>query len=343
MESTAIDHHVVGHEAQWSLFARAVARGRLASTFLFVGDPGIGKCKFAMELGKSLLCSERNSDLRACGQCPSCVQCDAQTHPDLLYYCKPEDRTEFPVRLLIGEKETRMREGLCSDISKKPYMGGRRIAILDDADTLNEESANCLLKTLEEPPPNSILILIGTSVSRQLPTIRSRCQIIRFSPLQVEEVVSILRNSSDAAQWCKKMGVTLPTGVTELRRLAEHGEGSVRRAIELADPTLWEFRDKLYQILAEHPIRSARATSAILSFVENGTKEASVKRARIHFILECAAKWLRSEIHKEPTDQRLQQLDRTIEATEQLKKNLHNTTLVEAWCDALAATTLPPP
>jgi len=62
-------------------------------------------------------------------------------------------------------------------------MGGRKVAIIDDADHLNEEGANCLLKTLEEPPPCSVLILIGTSADKQLPTIRSRCQTIRFSPL----------------------------------------------------------------------------------------------------------------------------------------------------------------
>ena len=76
-----------------------------------------------------------------------------------------------------------MREGLCHDIALKPFRGGRKIAIIDDADYLNQEGANCLLKTLEEPPEKSVIILIGTSQQRQLPTIRSRCQIVRFAPL----------------------------------------------------------------------------------------------------------------------------------------------------------------
>ncbi len=74
-----------------------------------------------------------------------------------------------------------MREGLCHDIALKPFMGGRKVAIIDDADDLNEEGANCLLKTLEEPPPHSVLILIGTSAERQLPTIRSRARRFVFS------------------------------------------------------------------------------------------------------------------------------------------------------------------
>ena len=85
-----------------------------------------------------------------------------------------------------------MREGLCHNISLKPYRGGRKIAIIDDADFLNQEGANCLLKTLEEPPPKSILILIGTSEQKQLPTIRSRCQVIRFRPLAESTVAELL-------------------------------------------------------------------------------------------------------------------------------------------------------
>ena len=73
-----------------------------------------------------------------------------------------------------------MREGLCHDISLKPYSGRRKVAVIDDADYLNQEGANALLKTLEEPPPKSLLILIGTSEQRQLPTIRSRCRRLRW-------------------------------------------------------------------------------------------------------------------------------------------------------------------
>ena len=67
-----------------------------------------------------------------------------------------------------------MHEGLCHDIALRPFMGGYKVALIDDADYLNAEGANCLLKTLEEPPPRSVLILIGTSPAKQLPTIRSR-------------------------------------------------------------------------------------------------------------------------------------------------------------------------
>ena len=341
--------NVLGHENVHHQFQRAVERGRLASTFLFVGPAGIGKCAFARELGKTLLCEHPAENFRPCDECAACVQCDAGSHPDLLYYCKPEDRTEFPVRLLIGEKEQRMREGLCADIGKKPFMGGRRVAILDDADTLNEESSNCLLKTLEEPPPRSVLILIGTSVSRQLPTIRSRCQIVRFSPLSTELVEQILCESPRVAALCEKNEVTLPTDKTELHQLAIDAKGSIQRAIMLTDPALREFHRLLPTMLAARPFESVRIAATILAFVEEGTKEAGVKRARIRFVLESAQEWFEQQLREvsETTEMNgtpnavtrreslLRRIDRTVLTGEQLQRNLHTTTLVEAWCDAL--------
>ena len=114
------------------------------------------------------------------------------THPDVHLLARPADKAFIPVELFIGDKEHRMREGLCYDISLKPYSGRRKVAIIDDADYFNKEGANCLLKTLEEPPPKSVLILIGTSEQRQLPTIRSRCQVVRFRPLAESDVAEIL-------------------------------------------------------------------------------------------------------------------------------------------------------
>ncbi len=182
-----------GHDRIVEKFRRAIAKGRLASTFLFVGPAGIGKRTFALALAKALLC-ERSPEqrLEPCGECPSCLQVASLNHPDVELIAKPADKAFIPLELLIGDAEHRMRAGLCYNIALKPFSGRRKIAILDDADYLNKEGANCLLKTLEEPPANSILILIGTSEQRQLPTIRSRCQIVRFSPLSETDVAELL-------------------------------------------------------------------------------------------------------------------------------------------------------
>ena len=130
--------------------------------------------------------------LDPCGTCDSCLQVAARTHPDLLLVSKPADKSFIPLSTFIGDEARRMREGLCHDIALRPFMGGRRVAVIDDADYLNEEGANALLKTLEEPPPSSVLILIGTSADKQLPTIRSRSQIVRFRPLTAEHLEQLL-------------------------------------------------------------------------------------------------------------------------------------------------------
>src|SRR6185436_3676700 len=104
----------------------------------------------------------------------------------------PVGKSEIPVGLLKGDDNYPVEQSLLRQLSLKPFHGGRKVAILDDADALNPAGANCMLKTLEEPPPRSILILIGTSVERQLPTIRSRAQIVRFAPLSEPIVERLL-------------------------------------------------------------------------------------------------------------------------------------------------------
>ena len=123
-------------------------------------------------------------------------------------------------------------------------MGGRRIAIIDDADFFNDAGANCLLKTLEEPPPQSVLILIGTSPARQLPTIRSRCQLIRFLPLPEETVARLLVSKG------------LVTDKAEAARLARFSEGSLQQAIDLADADLWSCRRTLLEKLSAEVLDS---------------------------------------------------------------------------------------
>lgn len=184
---------IEGHDEIVRRFQRAIAQGRIASTFLFLGPSGIGKRMFAERLAMTLQCEKNDPRLmEPCGKCMSCRQALAHEHPDILYVSKPEDRAFIPIDLFIGPKDARRQIGLCSELAKKPIYEKRKIAIIDDADYFNLEGANAMLKTLEEPPKNAILILIGTSAARQLPTIRSRCQILRFSPLEIPVVESIL-------------------------------------------------------------------------------------------------------------------------------------------------------
>jgi DNA polymerase-3 subunit delta' len=342
-------HGILGHDEVVEAFRRALERGRLASTFLFVGPAGVGKRAFALKLAQALLCTERPAALLdPCERCPSCVQVAAGTHPDLEVVSKPPDKSFIPVAAFIGDKEHRMHEGLCHKISLKPFLGGRKIAIVDDADDLNQEGANCLLKTLEEPPPRSVLILIGTSADKQLPTIRSRAQLIRFRPLPEEVVAQLLLDQK------------IVTDSDEARRLAGQSGGSVRRASELADPDLWTFRANLLSALAARPVDSAGLARATSEFVDEAGKEASLRRARLRLILGFAVEFFRmlarrlngvpdiadAELHSHveraalggwPAAATVAALERSLEALSQVDRNANQTILIEGWLDGLAA------
>ncbi|MGI8980114.1 MAG: ATP-binding protein [Pirellulaceae bacterium] len=265
---------LLGHESVFDRFRRMIRAGRLASTFLFVGPPGIGKRSFALQLAQGMLCERRPEEaLDPCGACPSCAQVLAGTHPDVVVVRKPADKNFIPLELLIGDKEHRMREGLCHDISLKPYSGRRKVAVIDDADYLNQEGANALLKTLEEPPPKSLLILIGTSEQRQLPTIRSRCQVVRFSPLAESDVADLLISTGE----CSDENIA--------RKAAALSAGSLAKAIQWCDEAFLAFRAALYENLSQRDFELPPLAKTVTSFVESAGKEAAEKRARMREVL----------------------------------------------------------
>ncbi|MEZ6064931.1 MAG: ATP-binding protein [Planctomycetaceae bacterium] len=143
-----------GHDTQLAMFRRAIARGRVAHAYLFLGPPGVGKRLIAHRIAQCLFCqTHADSELRACGICSACKQVKSGTHSDLMSIGLPPGKRELPISLLLGEPDRRGREGLLHDLSLRPMSADRRIAIIDDADRMNDESANALLKTLEEPPP----------------------------------------------------------------------------------------------------------------------------------------------------------------------------------------------
>lgn len=340
---------IEGHDEICGWFRRAIERNRLASTFLFVGPEGVGKRMFALRLAQCLLCQVNRPQLmQPCGDCPACRQVVALSHPDLHLVCMPEDKATVPVELLIGDKEHRMQEGLCHDLNLKPYMGRYRIGIIDDADFLSAESANCLLKTLEEPPPQSLLVLVGTSAARQLPTIRSRCQIVRFRPLPPAVVAKILLRNQ------------IVNREDEALRLATYSEGSVSRAWELADPSWWSFRSQMLAQLAARPIDPVRLAALIAEFCETSDNKAAARRRRMHVVLGFAAEFYRRVLRAltgEPVtgDRQTEEfvekaagqqgadaglaircLERTLAALEQVDRNVHPGLLIEGWLAQLA-------
>jgi len=255
---------VRGHDAQAEAFDQAVRRGRLAHAYLFAGPPGVGKRLFAGELAKALLCqSPSGQRLEACDRCPACIQLEAGTHPDFFAAGRPIDSPNIPIETI--------RE-LCRSLALKPVRGRGKVAILDDADDLhdpitNHAAANAFLKTLEEPPPGSVLILIGTSPDLQLPTVVSRCQLVRFAPLADALVAELLH----------AQGIDDPALV---RRLVRLSAGSPGQARELADPALWEFRRALLNGLCAPQPDTVGLARQWTEFAEDAGKESAVQRRR---------------------------------------------------------------
>jgi DNA polymerase-3 subunit delta' len=314
-------HGLHGHDEIVARFRQTLASGRLASTYLFVGPPGIGKKRFAQRLAQSLLCTESDeAALEPCGNCESCRLFAAGTHPDLDVVGLPADKATLPIELFIGDKEHRNQEGLCHRLGLRPFFGRRKVAIVDDADHFSTPSANCLLKTLEEPPPSALLILIGTSPSRQLPTIRSRSQIVRFDPLDAATVAKILLDTGAV------------TDSNRAQHAAELSEGSVERAMQLVDPSLWEFREQLFGELSSQKTNSVLMTRSIQSFVDEAGKEPSQKRDRLRIVIGFAVEFYRARLRLASATE----LDACLRALEYIDRNANLGLVIQNWCEELA-------
>ncbi len=339
----------VGHSRQRQWFRNAIQSNRLASTFLMVGPDGIGKRTFARLLAKTMLCTGASpSDFAPCCRCETCAQIDAGSHPDLIEIARRPEKTTLVLDQLIGEGEMRMRAGLCYELRMRPYSGRRKIAIIDDADTLNEEGANCLLKTLEEPPPGSLIFLISTSVQRQLPTIRSRCQMARFQALSTEELSRlILRNG-------------LVSESQQATVIANQAAGSMANVANWLNEELSTFREELFHHLVQKPLDFAKLAKAVQGNMESVGTESQPRRERLKVILDFALFFYRSamregiEIESTGTQQakdydrrfgRLSALgsqsfvsaiQRCMEAREHLDRMVSPASLIEAWAADLA-------
>lgn len=173
---------MIGHQTQRTSLAALVTDERLPSSLLFGGAAGIGKRLVALELGEHLLCAtEHTKGPGGCGSCQSCRLSKARNHPDLrLLECASDDMSVDTLR------ETLER------LSLRPFMGVRKVTIINDADLLSLVGANILLKTLEEPRPENFFILIASTPSRLPQTVLSRCQRWFFDRLSTQELEAII-------------------------------------------------------------------------------------------------------------------------------------------------------
>ncbi len=192
--------------------SHAVTTGRVSHAYLFVGAPGSGKLDAAWALAQALLCENDG-----CGACDACVRVARHTHPDVHVY-EPESATGY----LIAQ----VRD-LLEDVALSPIRARRKVYIIDRAEQLRANTANALLKTLEEPPAHTVFILLGTSTDVMLPTIVSRCQCVPFRMLSTEESTTAVAHATGLAPARCRMAVAVagsPSRAIEFLKSAERQE-----------------------------------------------------------------------------------------------------------------------
>jgi DNA polymerase III subunit delta' len=238
---------LIGHEAAEEMLARVYAGGRMHHAWLLAGRAGIGKATLAYRLARHVLAKGGERDpagksLRVAATAPAARQIAALAHPGLLVLRRPYDARSKRFAASIPVDEVRR---LRSFLGLTAEGGGWRVVIVDSADELNANAANALLKSLEEPPPRALFLLVSAQPSRLLPTIRSRCRRLDLTPLAPEK----LRRAAEAAMRAADVEPPGPGQWLQLERLAE---GSVKTALQLADGGV-DLYERIAKIFARLP------------------------------------------------------------------------------------------
>jgi DNA polymerase-3 subunit delta' len=255
-------HRVIGQERVKEILISALRSGRLPHAYVFVGPDGVGKDAMALELARVLHCEQRGEE--ACDRCPSCVRMSSLQHPDLRFVValpvgkgeKADDppleklsqmdieaiREQFrlkaknPYHWMTIPKASIIKINSIRDIRRESSLSttgrGKRVIIISRADEMGDAAANTLLKTLEEPPGNTMLILTTSHRDALLPTILSRCQMVQFDPLTEKDIRAALVGRTQVE----------PGQASLVARLAN---GSYTKALELLQEDVTEQRQQV--------------------------------------------------------------------------------------------------
>ncbi len=237
---------LVGHDQAEKTMLAAQQSGRLHHAWLMTGPRGIGKATLAWRFARFLLAGQDQGGLFGGGpenldvpsDAPGRHLIDARSHPDLFHLRRALNHDTGRIRAEIAVDDVR---GLGEFMHMTPAMGKWRVAIVDSADEMNRNSANAVLKILEEPPPNAVLLIVSHAPGRLLPTIRSRCRRLALQPLSEDTVVKLLGDHAPE------------TNPEERRALARLAEGSIGRALELAGAGSLGLYREMVEVLATLP------------------------------------------------------------------------------------------
>ena len=285
---------ITGHKQQKNILLRALSSQRIAHAYLFSGPDGIGKRMMALAFARALLCENGTS----CGECSACIKVGHNIHPDI-HRLDADDTS-----IKIDQIRTLQQE-----LSLRPLEGSYKICLIDGAEHFTIGAANALLKTLEEPQPGTLIILLTNRPEKLLPTIRSRCQHLPFSRLPKQQLAAILRQKLDLND-------------TEATVLAALSEGSFKKALGPNQELFLEKRSKLIQSLSA---LSSGSTIPTFSFAD----ELDTEKEILSDILDIFQSFYRDLLllkHDRPEEE-LVNLD-LIEILQQQNKSITTTSLL---------------
>ena len=240
---------IYGHEKQIVILKQALAQNRLGHSYLFSGIDGAGKKTLALELAKVLNCEKVDEIKDSCDECPVCLKIKRHNHPDIFLV---EAEGQFIRIAAIREIQEQM--------TFRPMEGRKRVYVIDNADRMNEQAANALLKTLEEPTPANILILVTAKPYTLPSTIISRCRHMRFNPLSIDTVTKFLIERGNM----EKQNALLLAGLSG---------GSIGQALELNKDDVIAYRAEILSLLTNTKKSEPLSLLAFASFFGQDKRE----------------------------------------------------------------------
>jgi DNA polymerase-3 subunit delta' len=277
-----------------SAIESAFAGDKVAHAYIFAGPDGVGKFTTAREFAKLLLCKkpvEKGSFTDSCGKCESCRAFDAGSHSDfehvykeLIKFTKEGKDKETPLDFPIDV----VREFVIDKVNQKPAFSSRRVFVLSETENLNLQSQNCLLKVLEEPPSYCCIILICTRPEALLPTIRSRCQMLRFGPIDEEKIIEKLKQSGIGEKQAKFFSRLAEgsIGLAETYSQLEKAEANIYKTKTDIVQALADFEYKDAIELAETLQQQSKEISKIWTEAAKGTSKKDISRRATGLIMQ---------------------------------------------------------